>query len=520
MICRIFNLGKGDETGMHVYLDPETKRRNQELEFSTHTWAVKPLMHPTMQVENGIARASAARTTGIVGTTAEKSCHTGTNDASKESGVPSFAASGSSATNSVPRSSSWIPGPAMLESQNRTESLRGSLFSPNSAPSINNASTQNPSNSDLFGTPKPSSALEVSCLFGSNPTSSNSGDSKATPKGGLFGSNTIFANDPASKASSTGFNLDTTANSDASKGTSTSATGFSGFNFSLSTTSEAPSAKGLFRTTNGHPSRNSSRAPSASSLVGTGAVSSNREALKFMWSTDSLGIIESSSSATTGGLFRTNPPPSDTQTPENTSTAGVRPSSSTTTGSIFGTAVQPSSSTARDSIFGTAALSTKSGPSQNATGYSGFGTSSSTPRDVFDTNATTSTSHDALRFTMPIPTASNPFSAFRDTPTSTAFGSTSNTETANTSKPTRSTTPSFLISADSTPTDSPSPNPNPHQSRSPSPAPTQRPRSPQAQEARRELSPKSAAAKAKAQAAETQPAVTKDGASDERQTSD
>ena len=48
MICRIFNLGKGDETGLHVYLDPETKRRNQELEFSTHTWAVKPLRHLNM----------------------------------------------------------------------------------------------------------------------------------------------------------------------------------------------------------------------------------------------------------------------------------------------------------------------------------------------------------------------------------------------------------------------------------------------------------------------------------------
>ncbi|KAK0507875.1 hypothetical protein JMJ35_009764, partial [Cladonia borealis] len=50
MICRIFNLGKGDETGMHLYLDPETKRRNRELEFSPYTWAVKPLMHPTILV--------------------------------------------------------------------------------------------------------------------------------------------------------------------------------------------------------------------------------------------------------------------------------------------------------------------------------------------------------------------------------------------------------------------------------------------------------------------------------------
>ncbi|KAL8930620.1 MAG: hypothetical protein Q9208_000491 [Pyrenodesmia sp. 3 TL-2023] len=37
--------GQGDRTGMHIYVDPETKRRNGELEFSTHTWAVKPLTH-------------------------------------------------------------------------------------------------------------------------------------------------------------------------------------------------------------------------------------------------------------------------------------------------------------------------------------------------------------------------------------------------------------------------------------------------------------------------------------------
>jgi len=84
MICRIFNLGKGDETGIHVYLDPDTKRRIRELEFSTHTWAVKPLTHPTMPVGNGIARASAAPTTTIVATTAGTSGDTGTNDSNKE----------------------------------------------------------------------------------------------------------------------------------------------------------------------------------------------------------------------------------------------------------------------------------------------------------------------------------------------------------------------------------------------------------------------------------------------------
>ena len=69
MICRIFNLGKGDQTGMHVYLDPETKRRDQELEFSTQTWAVKPLTHLTLHSESDPASESAAGTTTIEGTT-------------------------------------------------------------------------------------------------------------------------------------------------------------------------------------------------------------------------------------------------------------------------------------------------------------------------------------------------------------------------------------------------------------------------------------------------------------------
>ena len=107
---------------MLVYLDPETKRRNGELEFSTHTLAVKPLMHPTMQVENGIAKASAARTTGIAATTVEKSDNTGTNDVRQRSGVSS------SATKSVPGSGDWAFGSSTLETQKKRESLGGELF--------------------------------------------------------------------------------------------------------------------------------------------------------------------------------------------------------------------------------------------------------------------------------------------------------------------------------------------------------------------------------------------------------
>ncbi len=282
---------------MHIYLDPETKRRNRELEISTHTWAVKPLTHPTMPVGNGIARAAAARTTRIVATTAGTSSDTGTSDDEKESVVPNFANFGSFATNSVPRSNNWTFGSSTLGSQKKTESPGGHPFGSNWAPSGNNASTQPASRSSLFGSTKPSSTVGnfsgsngVSPnsdtfktpslgLFGSNATSSNSDVSEATPKGGLFGSNAMSAKDHTSKASSTGNFFGTTANSDASKGTPFSTTGFSGFGSFSSITSKAPSAKGLFGTNDGSPSSNSSQAPSASSPFGTKAVSSNSETL-------------------------------------------------------------------------------------------------------------------------------------------------------------------------------------------------------------------------------------------------
>ena len=46
VICRIFNLGQGDGTGLHLYVDPETKRRNGDLDFTPHTWAVTPSRFP------------------------------------------------------------------------------------------------------------------------------------------------------------------------------------------------------------------------------------------------------------------------------------------------------------------------------------------------------------------------------------------------------------------------------------------------------------------------------------------
>ena len=226
---------------MHIYVDPETKRRNQELKFSTHSWAVKPLTHPTMP---RIARASAARTTRTVATTAGTSGDTGTNDAKEESVVPSLVNLSSSATNSVPRSNAWTFGSSTLGSQRKTEFPWGSSFGSNSASSGNYASTQPPSRSSLFESAKPSSTVGIFSgsngtspntdtskvifprLFDSNATASNSDVSKATPKGGLFDFNAMSANDHISKASSTGNLFGTTAHSDASKCKSPSTTGF------------------------------------------------------------------------------------------------------------------------------------------------------------------------------------------------------------------------------------------------------------------------------------------------------
>ena len=42
VIIRIYGVGKGDATGLSVYIDPETLRQKGELDFRTETWAVTP----------------------------------------------------------------------------------------------------------------------------------------------------------------------------------------------------------------------------------------------------------------------------------------------------------------------------------------------------------------------------------------------------------------------------------------------------------------------------------------------
>ena len=467
MIWRIFNLGKGDKTGMHIYLDPETLRKNHKLEFSAHTWAVKPLVK------------QAWPTAEVTEVTTRRSDNTATNDSRKNSGSINFGGFGVSASNSVPRSSdqtfrSSTPEPRKRRSSNQgfrssTPEPRKDTASlwiiPNSTPSVNDASTQSPPRSNRSGPPESSSTLgmfpasdgaspkneppESSSLspVGSRATSSNSRISTASPGRGLFGANATVANDPVSKtrttsfdfsiaptmtnssgfgspakaistsvdhgtapsvttislfgsssnASSTGLNFGTVdravskvtfpsvpafsgfgfppkasstasdpgtiVNNDASKDTSSSASGSGRFGFSTSTTSETPSGKSLFGSTEGYHSSKSSETPSARVFPGSepGSIFSlpDREHLNPIWSTQSLGIFASSPSATSGASGA-NPLRADAKT-QTTSVAEVHHSSSTQT--------RP--------IFGIPATSTDSGPSQTTTGRPAFGAGTS-----------------------------------------------------------------------------------------------------------------------------------------------
>ena len=475
MIWRIFNLGKGDATGMQIYLDPETLRENHKLEFSAHTWAVKPLTKPGWPTETVRAKT-------------ERGGDTGTNDARKDSGSANFGGFGSSASESVPGRSDWAFGPSTLESQTNTESLGpGSGM----ATSINKPSTQSPPRTNLSGTTKSPSTLVIFpasdgvssnndtpkssslSLFGSDATASNSDVSKVASKGGLFGASATVAPDSVSKtsttrldfgtppsmsgfsgfgsppkavstgvnsgtapsvttvslfdspsnasstrlnvgtvdsgvskvtfpsvaafsgfgppprASSPGFNLGTIVNNDASKGTSSSASGFGGFGFSTSTTSETPSGKGLFGSTEGNHSSKSSEAPPASTTFGTKSVYSNREHLKSKSSTPSLGTVESQPPATTSA-FGANPSRADAKTHETTTTAEVQHSSSTTTRPTFGTPAISTESPLQNTT-GRPAL----GASSSTTDRPAFGASSSPPRAVFGAKSIASTSQEA-----------------------------------------------------------------------------------------------------------------------------
>ncbi|KAL8763201.1 MAG: hypothetical protein Q9184_000918 [Pyrenodesmia sp. 2 TL-2023] len=386
IICRIFNLGQGDRTGMHIYLDPETKRRNGELAFSTHTWAVKPLKHSSMLTGNDIARLSAAQTTRAAAENGWTSRDIRTNAGEQEAKVPS---------------------------------LQGSIFGSNSATSENKANTQTPSNRsnsgkrtnpsssmagnfNFFGPSRISPKSDTSKapfvgLFGSNAESSNGDGSEAKPEG-LFGSQSCSANNRIPKARSTGNIHGGVASNDASRNLFSSSTGFSGFGSSSSSTSKAPPAGSLF---------------------GRGAVStSNEEILKTKPSSSIFGTAESSSSfsfSTLGGQ------------------SGIHPWSGN---------AQVSKTTAKGFSFGAAAKSTDSGPARNTPLFPELGAFS---KSGFGTNATTSTSRAPVFGAAPTSTDSEPpQNTFDSLGSGTAFGLFGNlqrtSEAASTSQPTTSPT--------------------------------------------------------------------------------
>jgi hypothetical protein len=41
IILRVYNLGQED-VGLHIYLDPETRRRKKELKFTAESYSVEP----------------------------------------------------------------------------------------------------------------------------------------------------------------------------------------------------------------------------------------------------------------------------------------------------------------------------------------------------------------------------------------------------------------------------------------------------------------------------------------------
>ena len=45
IVFRLFNIGGGHQTGVHIYIDPATLSAPGILEFRSQNWAVKPISH-------------------------------------------------------------------------------------------------------------------------------------------------------------------------------------------------------------------------------------------------------------------------------------------------------------------------------------------------------------------------------------------------------------------------------------------------------------------------------------------
>lgn len=46
IIFRVYDIGRVGNLGLQIYLDPETLRLSQQLEFTAETWSVKPGVFP------------------------------------------------------------------------------------------------------------------------------------------------------------------------------------------------------------------------------------------------------------------------------------------------------------------------------------------------------------------------------------------------------------------------------------------------------------------------------------------
>ncbi|KAL8947441.1 MAG: hypothetical protein Q9222_006278 [Ikaeria aurantiellina] len=400
MICRIFNLGKGDMTGVHIYIDPETKRRNQELEFSTQTWAVKPLAHrsmpgdatpssgstPNLQTTGGglfgaAAQPSSSTTTGSLFGAATRS---GENDSSQDAGgfgafgalAPTHGAFGTAASTSgglfgsgrapsnaqAPQTTgTGLFGTAVKSSSSNTT---GSLFSPATRSGENNPS-QKASGFGGFGTPAPTNGG----LFGSGTEAS-------------FGSGTAFENTQAPKTTATSF-----FGAAVQPSSQTTTNPFSNLG-STATSSSAASSSPFFT-----PSATSSTVPQGSrSNFGGGEASAQSQPPQKAFGFGSLG------------------------TPS--------PTPSGRSGATIGTP---------NAFSQFAATSTTGGPSQSTKPNPAFGVPS-TPGGGFGTNASTSNSSNLFGNPTTTPATGSLFGAPTSQSASGAFGSSSGAKPSRTSK--------------------------------------------------------------------------------------
>ena len=157
------------------------------MEFTTHTWAVKPLVHSSMLGGQGVTKDSAARTTEMAATAAKVDHKSRANDAGKRPTIRIFdSTSGISGSSNKFFASLGTKSPEIKGPPSERSPKSDDCGSEPTTPS-KNSNTQPPPGSGLFGSKIFSSMGNV--VSGSNTMSNN--DASKNPSEGPFGSQTI-----------------------------------------------------------------------------------------------------------------------------------------------------------------------------------------------------------------------------------------------------------------------------------------------------------------------------------------